>query len=93
MAFSAVTISLQEALAGNQEALVSAVAAGLSANAPMADLGGALALARGVVGFLHGYRNGHPQALSVLSASQVVSVAASATSSLLTMTIQLKPAA
>mgnify|MGYP001615723886 CR=1 FL=1 len=90
MAFSTVTIPISELLTSNPEAEVSVVASALSANAAMAALGGAQALARGVAGFLLAYRAANEQALSVLSAGRAVTVAASVTSSLLTLTVQVK---
>ena len=94
MAFSSGTVILTEILGtGNKRDRLDKLSSSLSANAALNGLGGADALAAGALDFLLAYRNMNPQALSVLSANALVSVNASATTSLLTVQFQLKPAA
>jgi hypothetical protein len=61
--------------------------------ASLSAIGGTSAVAFGVIGFLKGYRNAQDaQARDALSADRLVSIAASSTSSLLTLQFQIKAA-
>lgn len=95
MAFSSLNVHLGEVtFPPARTNTISALAAAIATNtASLSAIGGASAVAAGVIGFLNAYRNcGDPQAHEALSADRAVSVAASATSSLLTIQVQLKAA-
>ena len=93
MAFSSLAVHMGEVIfpPANPQT-VSALAAAITTNtASLSAIGGASAVAAGVLGFLKAYRNcGDPQAQGALSADRIVSIAASSTSSLVTIQVQIK---
>lgn len=92
MAFSSLAVHMGEVIfpPANPQA-VSALAAAIATNtASLSAIGGASAVAAGVLGFLKCYRNAAPQARDALSADRIVSIAASSTSSLVTIQVQIK---
>lgn len=94
MAFSTATINLVDLSRGTDpSALYDRLGTALSANAAaaLAGLGGVHALARGVMALVDVYRK-DPNTGPLLSAQAVLSVHASATSSLLTVQVQIIPA-
>lgn len=95
MAFSSLNVHMGEVILPPVRAnTISALAAAIATNAAsLSAIGGASAVAAGCIGFLNAYRNcGDPQAQGALSADRAVSVACSATSSLVTVQFQIKAA-
>ena len=92
MAFSSLAVHMGEVIfPGANPQTVSALAAAINTNvASLSAIGGSSAVAAGCLGFLKAYRNAEPQAGAALSADRIVSIAASATSSLLTLQFQIK---
>lgn len=95
MAFSSLTVHMGEInFPGGNPQAISALAAAIATNtASLSAIGGASAVAAGCLGFLKAYRNSEPQALGALSADRPVLIAASSTSSLLTLQFTIKAAA
>lgn len=94
MAFSSLGIHMGEVVhIPSNPQTISALAAAIATNtASLSASGGASAVAAGVIGFLKAYRNAEPGALQALSADRLISVAASSTTSLLTLAIAIKVA-
>lgn len=95
MAFSSLAVHMGEVnFPGANPQTISALAAAIATNvASLSAIGGASAVAAGCVGFLKAYRASEKQGLGALSADRLVSVAASSTTSLLTVQFQIKAAA
>lgn len=95
MAFSSTTLHMGEIIfpPANPNA-VSVLAAAIATNtASLSAIGGASAVAAGCVGFLKAYRAvDNPQAKETLSADRPVLIAASSTSSIVTVQFTLKAA-
>lgn len=99
MAFTTSTLHLGELFTRpeTKEVAISVLATSAAAGiASLSALGGPVAVARGIVGFLEAYRqerDGGGHALSALSANYAVVVGVSSTSALLTIQIPIKVAA
>lgn len=96
MAFSSTSVHMGEIIfPGANPNAVSVIAAAIATNtASLSAIGGASAVAHGCLGFLRAYRNnsGDPQARETLSADRPVTIAASSTSSIVTLQFTLKAA-
>ena len=94
MAFSSTTVRLLKAAPGiDRSPLYDDLASALAANvSSLTALGGTQAVARAAAALIDIYR-GDPTTAGALSAGAGVSVAASSTTSLLTLQIQIIPAA